>query len=91
MVTNSDRFRILKDVTIPFNPATSIANYFMATRIPIDFYIKTPNLISEYSADNGSISDFTTGAVYLVLKAGFTSTTENNIFSELNVRCRFTD
>jgi len=93
---NMDRFRILRDVTWSFNPCansvTSGTTQSVTCYRDFDEYIKLGNLECNYSGPNAGIADISTGALYVLFRAG-----ENAATNEIDLpyrwmaRLRFTD
>lgn len=92
---NMDRFRVLKRELIEFIPkAPPLASGdFVNEYRAIDCYLKLNNLESVYSGQSNpmTISDISTGALYLVLRCQENSTSTSVGTCALTCRVRYTD
>lgn len=88
---NMERFRVLRDELIDFNP-TSDTTTSIVNNIQIDRYIKLNNLQTNYKgqSDPSTIADISTGALYIIWRV--TNTTSVASVSANSVaRLRYTD
>lgn len=89
-----DRFRVIKDMTIPFEMENTVSAT-NATRIvvPIDEYIKLPDLESNYSGQSTpmTIADINSGALYLYARSLFNVAADSTTALYVNCRVRYTD
>ena len=88
------RFRVIKDMTIPFEAEnTPAVGQLTRVVVPIDEYIRLPDLESNYSGQSTpmTIADINSGALYLYGRAlqNTTDVTQVNLF--LRCRIRYTD
>lgn len=92
---NMDRFRILKDETFDFLPKCQpLANSdFVNEHIGIDCYLMLSDLESVYQGQSNpmTISDISSGALYLVLRAVENTATTSIAQADLNIRVRYSD
>lgn len=92
---NMDRFRILKDWTIDWNPtgfSGTGTNPELAGRTAFDEYLKLNNIETLFSntSNPSTIADISTGALYLVMRAANASA-EANVEIDGMARLRYTD
>jgi len=89
-----DRFRVVKDMTIQFLAEnTPAATNFTRIFVPIDEYVRLPELESNYSGQSVpmTIADINNGALYLIARAQTQNAATTEFSLEAVCRLRYVD
>jgi len=91
-VLTGNRFRILRDVRLPFSAPSALAATTGTVASSVDIFVKLPNLVSEYQSNSNpsTIADCVGGALYLIVRGGVNDA-QTTFNCNLDTRLRFTD